>query len=401
MSPSFAELLAEAALALSRRRLRSCLTILGLSMGIATLISLQFIDSATTNAVRAVLGGIDEHGFFIFPSTVATDLTTVVFNDKEMKQMRMLSPHILSVIPMHSEKQLIQAGRHHARLVLRGDSETHETQALRYGRTLTHDDINTYARVCVLSDFAYRKLFPGRENPIARALRSNDQRYIVVGVEMPNLNSLTPALLHTDIRIPFTTYELTLKHNQPLFALRFIVDDTRDVAQAESAVSAYLDLEKHKSGLYQFFDRTMLTSTVNSVCVALAFSISCISSISLFVGGIGVMNVMLISVAERLREIGVRKSVGADNTAIFMQFFSEAFLLSFIGCGFGCAVGLIIGNALDLALAAHFVNFPPQTAWKQSIAVAGIVMTTITLIFGTYPAYYAMRRTPIEALRAR
>jgi len=365
------------------------------------LITLQLIDSATSNAVRTALDRIDAHGFYIFPSDAASDATTVAFSDKELDRMRILSPHILSVIPMHSERQLIRVGRHRARLMLRGDSDPHTAQALRYGRALTHDDIDTYARVCVLSDSAYLKLFPEGGNPTARTLRADDQRYTIVGVQSSGLNGLVPSLLNGDVRIPYTTFERTRIHNQPLLALRFVVDDTQNVARVESTVSSYLDTEKRKSGLYQFFDHAMLASTVNSICVALALSVSCISLISLLVAGIGIMNVMLISVAERLREIGVHKSVGASNVAIFMQFLSEAFLLSLIGCGLGCGVGLIVGNVLDRTLAVHLSGVTPQIAWTQSITVSGIVMTAITLLFGTYPAYYAMRRTPMEALRAR
>jgi hypothetical protein len=401
MNPSIAGLFAEAALALRRRRLRSLLTILGLSIGIATLITLQLIDSATTNAMRAALGGIDERGFFIFPNIAASDAAMAAFNDKEMQRMRMLSPHILSIIPLHSEKQLILAGRHRARLILRGDGDPHNDEGLRYGRSLTHDDIDTYARVCVLSYSAYRKLFPEGGDPIARTLRADDQRYTVVGVRSAGLSGLTPSILRVDVGVPYTTYERTRRHNQPLLALHIIVDDTQDVAQAESAVSAYFDKEKHQSGLYQFFDRATLASTINAVCVCLTLAVSCISSISLLVAGIGIMNVMLISVAERLREIGVRKSLGASDAAIFTQFLSEAFLLSLIGCALGCAAGLIVGTTLDQALSSHIADMPVKIAWKQSIAIAGLVMTAVTLFFGTYPAYYAMRRTPMEALRAR
>jgi putative ABC transport system permease protein len=401
MSPSFGALAAEAALALSRRPLRSMLTILGVCMGIATLITLQLIDSATTNAVRKALDRVDERGFFIFPSTAEIDATSVAFSDKEVNRIRMLSPHILSVIPLHSENPAVRVGRHRARLILLGDSDSRISEAMRYGRDLTQDDIRTYARVCVLSDSAYRKLVPEGGNPIASKLRADDQRYSVVGVQSAGLNGLTPASLRGDVRIPYTTYERTRKRAQPLLTLRVIVDDTRYTARAEAAVSAYLDSEKRKTGLYQFFDRAMLASTVQAVSVALTLALSCISSISLLVAGIGIMNVMLISVAERLREIGVRKAVGASDAEIFMQFIGEAFLLSFIGCALGCAAGLLVGNAIERALAAHVTGMTAQIAWKQSIAVASLVMTAITLLFGIYPAYYAMRRTPMEALHAR
>jgi putative ABC transport system permease protein len=382
--PSF---IIEAAVALGHRRLRSFLSILGLSMSIATLTILQLIGTATMSGVRVALNGIDEQSFFIFPSAGSTDTTRTAFGKNELERMRTLSPNILSVIPLHSTKKLIRIGHQYARLILRGDNDLDKNTA------------NTH--VCVLSASAYHKLFPKGGKALGNTLHVGEQRYTIIGVRTSAMNSLTPTFLHGDILIPSTTYERTQGHDQPVFALRFIVDDTRKIAQTESAVTAYLDTAKRKAGRYQFFDRAALASTIDAVSVTLALSISLISSIALLVAGIGIMNVMLVSVAERIREIGVRKAIGANNTHIFMQFLSEAFLLSLIGCGIGCAGGLLIGHTLDHTVIASLTNTMPQTAWKSSLVITGGMMTAITLLFGTYPAYHAMRHTPMEALRAQ
>jgi putative ABC transport system permease protein len=172
------------------------------------------------------------------------------------------------------------------------------------------------------------------------------------------------------------------------------------IARTESTVLAYLQETRRKSVSYQTFDQASLSSTITNACSTLTLLLSVVSGVALLVAGIGIMNVMLVSVTERLREIGVRKAVGASDAAIFAQFFSEAFLLALAGCAGGLLLALIVGIAVYhgvfLALPATAPHFP----WERALALTALVTSTITLIFGTYPAYQAMRRTPLEVLRA-
>jgi putative ABC transport system permease protein len=121
--------------------------------------------------------------------------------------------------------------------------------------------------------------------------------------------------------------------------------------------------------------------------------------VSLLVAGIGIMNIMLVSVTERTREIGVRKAIGATSFQVLAQFFIEALLLSLVGCGIGLVLGLLVGYLVDRFALVAISGVVPSIPWFQSVAIAVSFATIVTLVFGTYPAFRAARLDPIEALR--
>lgn len=131
----------------------------------------------------------------------------------------------------------------------------------------------------------------------------------------------------------------------------------------------------------------------------LTLIVAVIGAVSLVVAGIGILNIMLVSVAERTREIGIRKAIGATRFQILMQFFIEALLLSSIGCGIGLVLGLALGGAVDEFGIVKLSGVVPAIPWIRATAIAVGFATIVTLLFGTYPAYRAARLDPIEALR--
>jgi ABC-type antimicrobial peptide transport system permease subunit len=150
---------------------------------------------------------------------------------------------------------------------------------------------------------------------------------------------------------------------------------------------------------YQTIDRKSISSFVDSIFGAVTLIVALIGAISLVVAGIGILNIMLVSVAERTREIGLRKAIGATRFQILMQFFIEALLLSTIGCLIGMLLGVLIGGLVNSLLLVKISGFVSPIPWLQSITVAVGFATLVTLVFGTYPAYRAARLDPIEALR--
>ena len=127
--------------------------------------------------------------------------------------------------------------------------------------------------------------------------------------------------------------------------------------------------------------------------------VALIGAVSLVVAGIGIMNIMLVSVTERTREIGVRKAIGATSGQVLAQFFIEALLLSLVGCGIGLCIGLTIGWSVNTFALVRLSGVVAPIPWLQSVAIAVGFATIVTLLFGTYPAFRAARLNPIEALR--
>ncbi len=150
---------------------------------------------------------------------------------------------------------------------------------------------------------------------------------------------------------------------------------------------------------YQAVDKAQFTQGINGVFNAMTLVVAFIGAVSLLVAGIGIMNIMLVSVAERTREIGVRKAIGARRSQVLAQFFIEALLLCGIGCAIGWAMGVGIGALVNGVAIVKVTGTVVGIPWIQTIAIAVTFAVVVTLAFGTYPAYRAAGLDPIEALR--
>jgi putative ABC transport system permease protein len=178
----------------------------------------------------------------------------------------------------------------------------------------------------------------------------------------------------------------------------FVLKDARDAATVRPALLAALSSLRPRS-LYQIEDRSDITTLVNGLFGGLALVLGFIATISVVVAGVGIMNVMLVSVTERTREIGIRKAIGARPSQIVLQFLSEAILLTLIGATAGVTVGLVAGWLITTRYIVMVSGVIVPIPWKESVLLASGYALAIALTFGTYPAYRASRLDPIDALR--
>jgi ABC-type antimicrobial peptide transport system permease subunit len=391
---------AEAFAVLMGNRTRSILTITGLIIGVAAVISIQILGKGLSSAVTGVLGSINDRSFYVFPNARQADFTKASIKYKDLERTKELFPNIVSAIPADSVRRLMTAGHNRARLALSADSDiSFATVPLIYGRGLSSDDVATSAHVCVLTNNAYKRLFAAGEDPVGQSVRVGERRFVVVGVQGPPTQGIIPVNFGGDVFIPYTTYEREYLRSRPIFAARFLVSESSSIADTEVAVIKYLKSAKAGRAEYQTFDRKSFSSSVDGIFGALTLVVTLIGAVSLLVAGIGIMNIMLVSVTERTREIGVRKAIGATKFQILAQFFIEALLLSLVGCGIGLVIGVIVGGLVDRFALVAISGVVPDLPWLQSIVIAVGFATLVTLVFGTYPAYRAARLDPIEALR--
>ncbi len=150
---------------------------------------------------------------------------------------------------------------------------------------------------------------------------------------------------------------------------------------------------------YQTFDKAAFTGGINQIFTAVTIVVGLIGAVSLLVAGIGVMNIMLVSINERTREIGTRKAIGARKGQILIQFFIEAALLSSFGCLVGMALGLITGGTINSLFIVKLTGYTAPLPYAQALAITLTFAAIVTLAFGSYPAYRAASLDPIEALR--
>jgi putative ABC transport system permease protein len=385
---------------LAGNRTRTFLTILGLIVGVAAVIAIQILGKGMSGAVGGVLGSLNDHSFYLFPNARQGDFTKAALTYKDLEKTKELFPNIVSAIPAGSVDLIVASGHARPRLRVSADSDVRfATIPLIYGRPLSAEEVEYSAHVCTLTNKAWERLFPDGRDPVGESLRIGDHRYVIVGVEDKPTQGLIPVTFGGDVAIPYTTYEREFLHARSIFAARFLVADASRIGETEVDVVKYFKQQKQGRAEYQTFDRRSFSSSVDSIFAVLTIVVALIGAVSLVVAGIGIMNIMLVSVSERTREIGVRKAIGATSFQVLAQFFIEALLLSSVGCGIGLAIGLAAGWAIDTFALVKISGFVAPIPWFQSVLIAVVFATTVTLIFGTYPAYRAARLDPIEALR--
>ena len=395
-----AQFFAEAAGVLLGHRTRSLLTILGLIVGVAAVIAISVLGKGMAGAVNGVLGSLDDHSFFVFPNSRQGDFSRAAFDYRDVERARRQIPNILVAFPAGNVPRTVTFGHHTARLAISDDTDVKLAAVpLIYGRYLSADEVAASAHVCVLTNLAYQRLFPEGGDPVGESVRFADRRYVVVGVEGRPTQGILPINFGGDISIPYTTYEAEYLRSRPVLSARFIVADPERMAETEKAVIAYFKVIKAGRSEYQTFDRKSFSSVVDGIFAGLTLVVAMIGAVSLLVAGIGIMNIMLVSVTERTREIGVRKAIGATRYQVLLQFFIEALLLSLVGCGIGLVFGLAIGSLVDRFALVAISGVVPAIPWLQSVGIAVGFATLVTLVFGTYPAYRAARLDPIESLR--
>ncbi len=387
--------------AVRRHRLRTFLSILGVGIGVAAVILLTGLGEGARRYVVGEFASLGSNLLIIVPGKTETvglaPLISIAPHDLTRQDAEALSARVASVrrvSPIIVGTAAAQVGERSREVTVVGT--TREMLAIRHlkmgtGRFLPADVPD--AAVCVLGTRVQRELFPG-ENPLGKLLRIGDWRFRVIGVIEPRGTSIGMDLDEV-VEIPVDT-GLRLFNRTSLFRILAEVGAHDDIAAARQAVLAVLR-ERHAGQE----DVTVLTqdavlAAFTSILNALTAALAGIAAISLGVAGLGIMNVMLVSVAERAREIGLLKAVGVTQLQVIGVFLVEAAILATVGGGLGLLAGLGAGRVLQQVY-PEFPFHPP--AWAIPAALA--VSCSVGLLFGILPARNAARLDPVVALMRR
>jgi putative ABC transport system permease protein len=388
---------------LLKNKLRSSLTMLGIIVGNASVITLFGIGQGTQNLVTQQFQSLGTNVLFVVPD-VSDGWGTTYQKPRSLvlEDARAIATQVPAVSEVAPEIQSTEVANY--------GSKTFETRAIgttpeylsvrnfdvAKGRFLNESDIESNNLVVTLGPELATKLF-NQENPLNQYVRIRNIDFRVIGVMKPK-GSVLGTNLDDVAMIPVTTManRLTGTTSSAGIELSFISFSARDKTRVEAALFQVRNLLRQRHQAYDFSIQTQkdLSATADRIASALTLFLVAIASISLFVGGIGIMNIMLISVSERTSEIGLRKAVGASGRQILMQFLIEAVILSVLGGSIGAFVG-VGGNIL-------VASFTPL---KASISPLVIALTlgvsgSIGLFFGVAPARQAARLDPIVALRS-
>ena len=399
---------------LSANKLRAGLTLLGIVIGVTAVISLMAIGRGAQKAVTSRIESLGTNLLFVRPGAVSEggvfggqgSASTLTMDDAYALLDPVFAPSVEAVAPELSSSAQLVAGRNNTRSQVVG--VTPEYQMVRNfpvgsGQFVSATHVRNRSEVTVLGSRVAETLF-GFRDPVGQTVRINGRQFTVIGV-LESQGGGAQGLFGDQVLVPITTayYRLASQRTtQGDISVQTVNVQVRSGDAMDDAIQEIATVLRLRHRITDEDDFTLssqqetietLEETTNTFIVFLG----AIASISLLVGGIGIMNIMLVSVTERTREIGIRKAMGAKRRDILFQFVSEATLLSLGGGGVGVALGLAASRLLD-GRSLGGQSF--QTDFSGDIAVLALVVSAaIGLFFGIYPAVRAARLHPIEALR--
>lgn len=396
-----------ALVALSRNKMRALLTMLGIIIGVASVITMLAIGEGSKRSIRSQISEMGSNMIMIHPYSERGEggarlsmSNMETLKNQDYLDIRDKAQHVSAVSPnVSSSGQLIYQNQNYPASINGVTPEylTIRQLKIKSGAMFTKDDIVTNNKVCVIGKTIVDNLFPGGDDPIGKVIRFNTIPFEVIGVlESKGYNSM--GMDQDEIVLaPYTAVQkriLAIDYLQGIFCSADSEGATNDAVESITSILA----ENHgisDPDQYDFEIRsqeelsTMLTTTSDLMTVLLA----CVAGISLVVGGIGIMNIMYVSVTERTREIGLRMSVGARGKDVLNQFLIEAILISIIGGMIGIFVG--VGSTFVVKWAASW----PVYIQSWSVILAFGVCSVTGIFFGWYPARKAAGLDPIEAIR--
>lgn len=387
---------------------RTFLTMLGIIIGVGSVVLMTSLGTSVQGVILSQVSSLGGHSMVLFPSTVEgggglqrVGFDSITFDD--VKALSALST-VTSVSPIIVVPGKITHGREETSSQVLGSSpEVFPNQSVtaKSGRLIDASDDAGGRYVAVLGPDAAKDLF-GDSDPIGQRINVKDQSFLVIGV----LNALgTQFFQNADARvyIPFSVAKVMTGQNYVSY-ITFMSTGDSDLALADTTS---LFRQRHKidnpdndpkKDDFVVHTSKQALDILGSVSLSLTVFLTLIAGISLVVGGIGIMNIMLVAVTERTREIGLRKAVGARGRDILQQFLIEAILLTLFGGLIGIALGVFFAFVIAL-IAMKFLSTYAFAVSYGAVVVAVFVAATVGLAFGIYPARRASRLRPIEALR--
>jgi putative ABC transport system permease protein len=413
------DLLQTAFVALSTNKLRTSLTVLGIVIGVGAVIALMAAGQGAAQGVTKQVRGLGSNLLVIEPAQtqqggpVRMEASTLTAQDADALRDTKSFPYIGGVVAqyvLNLDIQLLGNGRNTTAAITatQPDFEYVRSYNVAVGRFITQDDMDRKTTNVVLGSQVATDLFDTADNAVGKDVRLSFGPFsvslTVVGVMEPR-GASGSGTDDTQIYLPLTSFLARIpfarnaRGTESVQQIIVKVTDSGKLSQTQSDIQQLL-LQRH-NGTADFTVKTQsdLLSTANKVSRTLTILLGAIAGISLVVGGIGIMNIMLVSVTERTREIGIRKAVGASSGDILMQFIIEAVIVTLAGGIIGVIAGVA---AARIANGQDFGTGSPVTTvvTPLSIFAAFGVSVLIGLFFGIYPAFRASRLDPIEALRA-
>lgn len=368
-------------------KLRSLLTMIGIVIGISSVIVMVAIGNGSSKSIMSQVQSLGSNLITLSVNAskgvTPEDITAI----KAMDGVKNASPVISASVQV---KTGTQTTNYSVNGVNEDISEIRQLN-LNYGRFISQIDVDNRSKVVVIGDTVAQDIF-GRLNPINQYIKLNGNQFMVVGV-LKSVGSSMAGNIDNTIIMPISTAQFIAKDTK-ISTVYIEATNESSVDSAMASIDSYMTgkLSKYGTKPYNLMSQQQLLDTMSSITKTLSLLLGGIAGISLIVGGIGVMNVMLVSVTERTKEIGIRKALGGKQKDILKQFLIEALVLSSIGGILGVALGIGVGDLLN--------SFGVSAVFSLNIILIAFGFSmAIGIIFGLFPAYKASKLKPIDALR--
>ena len=403
----YTEIITEAVGTLTVNKLRTALATLGIVIGIGSVIALVSLGQSSQKAVQAQIQSIGSNLLTVIPGAQNTGIvrgaagggTSLTYVDAEAIKTSAQITTVKNVSPEFSRRTQITTGRKNTNTQILGVTPPYaevRKVSVSTGVFISDRDVQSMAKVVVLGPQVVTDLFGEGASPVGQSVRVGSQSFRVIGVTVAKGG--TGFQNQDDIAfVPLTTAQKQLFGATNVTSISVEAKDENVMTAAQDEIG-YLLLSRHKlsdptQADFTIFSQNDILNTASSVTGTFTALLSGIAAISLLVGGIGIMNIMLVTVTERTREIGLRKALGAKKKIIITQFLIESIILTFAGG----VIGMIFGVLTSFVI-ARLINAPFALSPGSVILAIG-VSGAIGVIFGWYPARKAANLQPIEALR--
>jgi putative ABC transport system permease protein len=398
----------EALESLNSNRMRSFLTILGIVIGVGAVIAMLAVGTGAQSTITGSISGIGSNLLFVYKGNTIADVSNpknLSMQDANALLDQYQAPSVEAVAPMVSGTVDVSTANEKTSSSLDGvtaDYQSVRNATLSEGSFITDDNVLGRAKVAVIGTDVAKKLFDRTDGLVGESIRVNGLSFKIIGV-LESKGGSSFGSQDNIVLVPITTAQVNILHKDANRVDIIMVQATSasTISEASDEVSNILRVRhRTKAGQDDFtiFSQQDIAATAQTITGVLTIFLGGIAGISLLVGGIGIMNIMLVSVTERTREIGLRKALGARKKDILTQFLTESSLLSLFGGIIGIGLGWLIAFIVGRVAAASGTPFTPVVG-LNAILLATVFSTAVGLFFGLYPANRAANLEPVEALR--